>query len=308
MKKIVFCFLLFFLFFPHKAHANGAGLPPFFKVNGKLSIANPLQIFGITASTFLLPQDFAPENYVVNRPIDFEIDESSLRSVIVGASLKDIQYKWDFRDGASAEGIKNTHKYTKIGSYILTLFINIYYKESPTPTQFIDSFLINIIPDNNYQGLPKAVIKINGTKVPDPLKSSFEADLNNIVTFDASDSKAPSSKLVEYLWNFGDGQTGAGEVITHQYNKPFNTAVSSYGIAYDEIAVLRVKDTNGFFSDAFVGVRNNPKAKNASVTEGKPSDSSDKSNNLRYIYIVIAFIIVAVGLIFVFRKMLKTKK
>ncbi|QWC18100.1 PKD domain-containing protein [Halorubrum sp. 2020YC2] len=39
------------------------------------------------------------------------------------------------------------------------------------------------------------------------------------VTFDASDSRPNVGELVSYSWEFGDGQTAAGETVTHAYEE-----------------------------------------------------------------------------------------
>jgi hypothetical protein len=226
-------------------YANGAGLPAFFKVNGKLSISNPLQTFGITASSFLIPQDYAPENYVINNPISFEIDESPLQTVIPPDILKNTTYDWDYGDGAKATGLKNSHAYSKIGSYILTLTINLHTSDPSAPTQFIDSYLINIIPEKGYSGFPQAVIKVNGTQIADPLKNIKDVNFSEPVALDALDSKS-IAPITEYLWNFGDGETSIQPTVTH-----------SYANQYFETVVLRIKNIDGFISDAFVGLRNN---------------------------------------------------
>jgi hypothetical protein len=247
MKKIVILFFLIFLFLPMTTYANGAGLPPFFKINGKLSTPNPLQLYGITSQSFLIPQDYTQENYVVNEPINFEVDTQQLQSVIQPDLLQNTKFSWDYGDGSpKADGLTNTHTYDKVGSYILILTINVYIDPNQPPTQFIDSFLMNVLPNKNYKDLPKAVIKIDNQQVKDPLKNPMEKNFRNTIHFDASASSDHSSKIIAYLWNFGDGQTATVKDATHTYtnNRYFNTVV------------LRVKDSNGFISDAFVGLKN----------------------------------------------------
>lgn len=251
VKKILVIFFMIIFLWPKNVFANGAGLPAFFEINGKLAISNPLQAYGITASSFLIPQDLAPENYLINQTIDFKVDEPKLQVVIPEDTLKNAKYLWDFGDGSKAEGLKNTHQYSKEGSYILILTINIYTQNSQTPIQFIDSFLLNILPDGNFNKLPQAVIRMNGSAVKDSLKNgATEVNFADPVTFDASDSKIGSSPVIEYMWNFGDGQTGNGPKLIHKYsNKDFITVV------------LRIKDRDGFISYAFVGLENNPNIK-----------------------------------------------
>ncbi|SMO64990.1 PKD domain-containing protein [Halorubrum cibi] len=40
------------------------------------------------------------------------------------------------------------------------------------------------------------------------------------VAFNAVDSAAPGSEIVSYEWEFGDGETGSGETVTHAYADP----------------------------------------------------------------------------------------
>lgn len=274
VKKIIFLFAFFLLVISSglsNAYAHGNGFPPFFLINGKDTILNPLQEVGVTATGFLLPQDFAPENYLVNQTINFEVDEKALETAIIPELLKKTKYTWDFGDGTIAEGLKNTHKYTQIGSYILVLTLNIYEIEGAPPTQFMDSFLINVIPDKNYKDLPQAFIKVNGKQTDQPFKAPLEADFKKPVSFDSSSSKTPS-KVVSYNWDFGDGQTSTEQNPTHTYK---DQAVA--------IVILRVKDENGFISDAFVGVKNSSQS-----SKGVIQISSQDLNKKYSTYIIIA--------------------
>lgn len=269
------------ILFPKTALANGAGLPPFFEVNGKLSTPNPLQLYGITAQTFLIPQDYAPENYVVNTPLRFDIDQNQLALVVPEDALKDTKYDWDYGDGTTkVSGLSNIHSYTKIGSYILVLTISVYVSGSSTPTQFIDSFLINILPNTSFNTLPRAKVKINNQMVKDPLQDRLVTNFSNSIQFDASNSSG--SGIVEYLWDFGDGSTSTQKVTTHQYSsKSFKTVV------------LRVKDKDGFISDDFVGLENGTNSSNQTNVE----------NNYHQIVAILSiFIIFGVALLIRFLK------
>lgn len=46
------------------------------------------------------------------------------------------------------------------------------------------------------------------------------------VELDASQSYDPDGKIVRYLWDFGDGSSGSGEIVQHQYTDPGTYSVS----------------------------------------------------------------------------------
>ncbi|MDH7503804.1 MAG: PKD domain-containing protein [Verrucomicrobiota bacterium] len=56
------------------------------------------------------------------------------------------------------------------------------------------------------------------------------------ITFDASASSAPGGSIIDYSWDFGDGQTASGAVVRHTFQTPTNypvclTVTSSDGLA-----------------------------------------------------------------------------
>jgi PKD repeat protein len=59
--------------------------------------------------------------------------------------------------------------------------------------------------------------------------------INQVITFDASSSYDPDGTIVSYGWDFGDRDTGTGEVITH-----------SYSSAGDYDVTLTVTDNDGY--------------------------------------------------------------
>jgi hypothetical protein len=271
---------------PPSAYANGAGLPQFFKINGKAPTVNPLQFYGITAQSFLIPQDIAPEKYLVNQPIHFEIETSPLLTVIPEPLLKKTTYTWNFGDGTKAEGLINTHTYTQMGSYILTIIFNVYTDDNQPPTQFIDSFLLHIVPNKNFSDFPQAVIQVNGKPAnTDPKYNLVKLDFQKPVTFDASLSKSQSGKITAYFWNFGDGQSSTAIQQTHTYGTRDFAAV-----------VLRVKDSNGFISDSFVGIRE------STETTQNPSTSIKLNNITTYLLAIAGIVCMSIGVFYLLTK------
>ncbi|MEM0358308.1 MAG: PKD domain-containing protein [Candidatus Bathyarchaeia archaeon] len=61
-----------------------------------------------------------------------------------------------------------------------------------------------------------------GSYVPVPsfTCSSLTPSINETVTFDASGSYDPDGCIVGYYWDFGDGVTSEGKIVSHKFNMP----------------------------------------------------------------------------------------
>lgn len=233
---VVGCWLLVT---PTMIFAHTVGQPSFFKVNGVFS--NLYQVPLTSLSDFDLPQDAPPANYLINQSISFEMDLTRIQAP--PEAVKRTKFTWDFGDGVKATGLKNNHTYTKMGSYILT----IYADDGTTPIpQLLESILINVLPNPDYK-LPQAKILVNNQTVKDPLLDKLNFPFTSKLNFDASSSIVdPSTQIVSYLWDFGDQQSSKQNIDTHLY-------VDSQSQVFP---VLRIKDSNGFIGDTFLEVEN----------------------------------------------------
>ena len=88
-----------------------------------------------------------------------------------------------------------------------------------------ENVTVGDIPDQPY------TIESTETGITQPLVASFTYSpenpvVNEIVTFDASDSKATGGHITNYKWNFGDESTGTGKIITHAYSSAGNYDVT----------------------------------------------------------------------------------
>ena len=228
------------------AYAHGLNQPSFFKIDGQLVGYNDV----LFISTFFeVPQDKAPENYLVNQELDFEIDVIPLQ--VAPDVLQQTTFNWDFGDGTTAQGLKNSHRYTRPGSYV----VNITSTYGNGPPQQIESALVEILPYKGYQ-LPKAVILVNGSQNP-----AVVLPFTQPISFDATKSSS-SSKIVSYTWDFNDQTSGTQPVCQHRYDKP-----TDWQMAF---VLLRVKDDRGFFSDTCVELIN----QNATPGAQPPSNAS----------------------------------
>jgi hypothetical protein len=280
MKKL-FIVIILFLFFPQTVSAHLPGQPPFFKINGVYSLLYDVPT--VSFAEFKLPQDKPPALYVVNEDIHFEIDTNALPvpPEIVAISTFD----WDWGDGTKhGSGMSNTHRYSKPGSYFLEITAKTQDSSQP---QLIQSTLVNIVPKSDYK-LPEAKILINGEGTTDPLLDDVKIEFGNDFSLDGSESIEGSGKIVQYIWDLGNGKSQQGKNITYRYGSD----------QYAFFPVLRVIDENGLFSDTFIQITN---------TEDGDVPLEDLKNNSfyrnRYILItsLVALLLVS-GAVFVFRK------
>jgi hypothetical protein len=80
------------------------------------------------------------------------------------------------------------------------------------------------------------------------------ASVNHSMVFDASGSYDPDGAIVSYVWDFGDGITGVGEILVHTYESPGEytvtlTVTDNAGMNYSSSQVVRITDS----SDASTG-------------------------------------------------------
>ena len=241
------------------AHREGV---PILKMNGQL-----VKIYfdrNFSDFVFDLPYDAdkAPENYIVNQKIDFEIDVSKFP--VPQELLEKSEIIWNYGDGTEEKGITKlsaSHIYTKSGTFTIDIFADVrnagFPEMEPEPLQTV---IVNILPNKDYR-LPEAVIKINdevitGFNNPESTNSAtesgrkasktFKIDFNNKLTFDASNSNPGTAKIKSYRWSFGQGLEGKNKVESFRYKLP----------QFFVSAVLRVEDENGYFSETFVNLEN----------------------------------------------------
>ncbi|SRR5258708_542345 len=277
--RILFLVLFFFLCMTRQSFAHLAGMPPYFRINGKYT--NLYHIQSTSVDELVIPQDDAPDNYLVNQEINFDMDLTQLP--FPPEIVKKTKFTWDFGDGTSGTGLQNTHTYTKMGTYMIRI----------TTDQGVGDFetvRLNILPDKNYQ-LPKAAMTINGFIMDEVVSAPLEIKPSDMLSFDSAPSTASSSSIVEYFWDFGDRGTSKEKSATHQFDPKYHLV----------FPLLHIKDANGFIADAFTTVSIDDKNKGAPspvpLTQQKTSSSGGATSNPKWIFIeiglVAAFFVIA---------------
>jgi PKD repeat protein len=120
-------------------------------------------------------------------------EPTTLTASVTGGT--NIVYTWDFGDGDTGDGAITDHVYPAVGTYEATVIAaNSTYSDTATTTVVIEEGVTGLIATNDS---------------PTPVGS--------VTTFTAS---VTGGLNVSYTWDFGDGATGSGQVVTHMYDAP----------------------------------------------------------------------------------------
>jgi PKD repeat protein len=132
-------------------------------------------------------------------------------------------YCWDFGDGSpSAHGQVVTHAYVAEGTYTVTLQVTAHGLTTSTQET------VEVSPAQ-----PTPTIKF--TIWPDPsIGWENQWIVSRQLTFDASAFNASTGFASDYSWNFGDGATATGVIVSHAYAQ-----AGTYNVT------LNVKDLEG---------------------------------------------------------------
>jgi PKD repeat protein len=135
-----------------------------------------------------------------------------------------LYYYWDFGDGNTKTGVTTTHIYTQVGTYTVILTVD---DGELTDT---DNVRILITEEGSLNQPPEAVINEpqNG--------ENFTVD--EVITFDGSNSTDPDHDTLNYTWDFKDGSIGYGEVTTYSYseNGTYNVTLTVFDGQYSDTA------------------------------------------------------------------------
>lgn len=117
-----------------------------------------------------------------------------------------VAYTWDFGDGTKATGDFVQHAWLSEGRYNVTLTVRDNSYETGTASVQVDVSV----------PVPVAVIRI---------LLSGAAYVNQWLGFDGGQSDSNWGGIVSYHWNFGDGATGSGAVVFHQFSADGNYTI-----------------------------------------------------------------------------------
>lgn len=138
-------------------------------------------------------------------------------------------YTWEFGDGTVSNGAVATHSYDIFGEVEVTLTV----EDSAGNTESVSQ-----------------MIEVQAAPRPDFTVTPAAPTTSDAVEFDASQSADPDDQIVGYQWDFGDMQSGEGEVVEHMFVDPSQyevmlTTTDAAGNSESITQTVEVSDTVG---------------------------------------------------------------
>jgi PKD repeat protein len=197
-----------------------------------------------------------------NSPTPLDSVTTLTASVAAGSR---VNYTWDFGDGTTGNGRVITHTYAEAGNYAAIVTAT-NAANSATDTTIVNIFIVPIA----------GLIASNNSPTP----------LDSATTFTAT---VTAGSRVSYTWNFGDGATGTGRVVTHTYAAAGNytaivmaaNAVSTLTDTSNVIITPRtsVEESENGMPTAFMLSQNYP---NPFLSGAKSRTAGNPSTTIRY--------------------------
>ncbi len=110
-----------------------------------------------------------------------------------------VAWHWDFGDGETSSEHDPVHRYSRKGTFHVSLTVTDAY--------------------GNRASVTKALTVVNIPPIADP-GGPYQGVVYQEIVFSAARSHDPDGEIVEYRWDFGDGSTARGETVAHSYLKP----------------------------------------------------------------------------------------
>jgi PKD repeat protein len=114
-----------------------------------------------------------------------------------------VYYHWDFGDGNSESGVTVTHVYNSSGNYTVTLTVT-----DNHGAQDSDTIFVTVCESESDNWSPVA------DAGEDRFASPYE-----ILTFNGNGSFDFDGAIVSYDWDFGDGTSAQGMIVTHTFTE-----------------------------------------------------------------------------------------
>jgi len=189
-----------------------------------------------------------------------------------------IRYKFDWGDGSISDwseflgsntSVSMTHYWNEILKYEVKVICQ---DENGENSSWSESLNV-IVSQSNYSEVPVAEINV----MEDDLLS------NKSIVFDASESFDIDGVIINYTWDFGDGNTGYGINIDHIYDTPGEYTVT-----------LTVVDNKGNTYSSTKTIRIDAQTKKSNIEESSNIQIFDKDFQILVIPLLISIVVLLI--------------
>lgn len=111
-------------------------------------------------------------------------------------------YVWDMGDGTVLEGETVTHRYTRSGAY---------------------NVVLRVVDDSgvaNDTARDRMAVVVNAPPEPRFTIPNRPVSVSELAVLDGSASTDADGQILSYIWDFGDGATGEGQVVNYAWTEP----------------------------------------------------------------------------------------
>ena len=152
-----------------------------------------------------------------------------------------VAYSWDFGDGNTGSGCETNHSYTEDGYFVVSLTVTDDQGETGAARLAV---IAQERIDDDCGSSGGDSCGGGGGDIPLVVITGFPSCAGGTVgvpiTFDGSFSRSAEGEIVQYKWNFGDGETAVGAIVTHTYQQTGRFKV-----------VLTINDASGQQASAY---------------------------------------------------------
>ncbi|GAB4376688.1 MAG: hypothetical protein Kow0042_23240 [Calditrichia bacterium] len=173
-----------------------------------------------------------------------------------------VSYFWDFDDGTTSTDPIPTHTFSHNHSYLVRYYVKLTVTDDQGATD--DAY---VFVDVDYPAPPPT--NQNPVAVATASVSSGPAPLT--VNFSSAGSYDPDGTIVEYHWNFGDGNVSLNPNPTHTYSQ-----AGSYPV------VLTVKDDDGAYGSDLLQIEVTAPSTNPTVHVASQDVYREKVSSRRW--------------------------
>jgi PKD repeat protein len=146
-----------------------------------------------------------PPTARINAPASVKVGESFIVDAAnSGCATTCVSYAWDMGDGTQANAVTFQHAYGGPGDYNITLVVT---------------------DDQGLQGMVNQLIRVTAEAAQQPptavINGPTLAAVGEPVNFSSSSQPGSGGPIIEYLWEFGDGnRDNSGPAVTYTYASP----------------------------------------------------------------------------------------